>query len=302
MDGELVPWAEANVHVLTHTMHYGFGCFEGIRAYHRHDGQSVIFRLGAHITRLFESAKILGIKIEHTYDELMQACVDTLEVNGLEEGYIRPLVYLDAGTMGLFAQNKVRVAIIAWKWGAYLGEDGLKNGIRCMVSSFARNHVNAAMAKGKIIGQYTNSILAKREALQHGYQEAIMMDTSGFISEATGENIFIVRSGIVRTPPMSSAILGGITRQTVMHLCAELGLEVSKARITRDQLYVADECFLTGTAAEVTPVREVDNRVLGEGTRGPVTEQVQNLFFGIVRGEISGYDRWLTFYNPRKRL
>ena len=171
-----------------------------------------------------------------------------------------------------------------------------------LLASFARNHVNAAMAKGKIIGQYTNSILAKREALQHGYQEAIMMDTSGFISEATGENIFIVRSGIVRTPPMSSAILGGITRQTVMHLCAELGLEVSKARITRDQLYVADECFLTGTAAEVTPVREVDNRVLGEGTRGPVTEQVQNLFFGIVRGEISGYDRWLTFYNPRKRL
>ncbi len=302
MNGELVPWGDANVHILTHTMHYGFGCFEGIRAYHRRDGQSVIFRLDAHVTRLFESAKILGIEMPHTHEEIRQACIETLEANGLEEGYIRPLVYLDAGTMGLFAQNPVRVAIVCWKWGAYLGEEGLTNGIRCMVSSFARNHVNAAMAKGKIVGQYTNSILAKREALAHGYQEAIMMDTSGFISEATGENIFIVRSGIVRTPPMSSAILGGITRQTVMLLCDELGLEVSKARITRDQLYVADECFLTGTAAEITPVREIDNRSVGGGSRGPVTEKVQDMFFGIVRGEVAGYDRWLTFYNPRNRL
>ena len=302
MDGELVKWQDANVHILTHTLHYGFGCFEGIRSYKQHDGQSAVFRLDAHVTRLFESAKILGLELPHTHEEITQACLDTLEANGLDEGYIRPLVFLDAGAMGLFAKNRVRVSIITWKWGAYLGEEALEKGIKCMVSSFARNHVNAAMAKGKIVGQYTNSILAKREALFHGYDEAIMMDTSGFISEATGENIFIVRNGIVRTPPMSSAILGGITRQTIMSLCRDLGLEVNTSRITRDQLYVADEIFLTGTAAEITPVREVDNRVTGNNARGPITTKLQERYFGMVRGEVTGHEEWLTYYNPRRRL
>lgn len=302
MDGEQVPWADANVHILTHTLHYGFGCFEGIRAYKQADGTSAIFRLEAHVTRLFESTKILGLELPYTHQEVCDACVETLELNGLEEGYIRPLVFLDSGQMGLFAENKVRLSVITWKWGAYLGEDGLTEGIRCMVSSFARNHVNAAMAKGKIVGQYTNSILAKREALGHGYHEAIMLDTAGFVSEATGENLFLLRSGIVRTPPMSSAILGGITRKTVIAICEDMGLEINKSRITRDQLYVADECFLTGTAAEVTPVREVDNRTIGEGTRGPVTKEVQERYFGIVKGETPGFDHWRTVYNPRKRL
>ncbi len=302
MDGEMVPWDQANVHILTHTLHYGFGCFEGIRAYRGPDGSSAVFRLDAHITRLFESAKILGLEVPYTEQQLCDACIQTLERNGLDEAYIRPLVFLDDGAMGLFAQNRVRVSIITWRWGAYLGEDALKNGIRAMVSSFARNHVNAAMAKGKIVGQYTNSILAKREALFHGYQEAIMLDTHGFVSEATGENLFLVRNGIVRTPPMSSAILGGITRQTVIRLCEDLGLELSKMRITRDQLYVADECFLTGTAAEVTPVREVDNRVLGDGDRGPITTRIQERYFQCVRGEAPEYERWLTRYNPRNSL
>ncbi len=204
--------------------------------------------------------------------------------------------------MGLFAENKVRVAIIAWRWGAYLGEEALKTGIRTMVSSFGRNHVNAAMSKGKIIGQYTNSILAKREALHHGYQEAIMLDTHGYVSEATGENLFLVRNGQVRTPPKNCAILSGITRQTVIELCDELDLEVSTEAILRDQLYVAEEIFLTGTAAEITPVREVDNRMIGAGGRGPLTSRLQDLFFRIVRGQEERYERWLTRYNVRRAL
>ena len=302
MDGELVPWGDANVHILTHTLHYGFGCFEGIRAYRCTDGGSAVFQLRPHITRLFESAKILGIDIPFTPTELQEACVKTLEVNGLDDGYIRPLVFLDAGAMGLYAQNRIRVAIICWRWGAYLGEEGLKNGIRAMVSTFARNHVNAAMSKGKIVGQYTNSILAKREALHHGYQEAIMLDTNGFVSEATGENLFIVRGDAVRTPPKNSAILGGITRATVIKLCRDLGLRVDIESISRDQLYVSQECFLTGTAAEITPVREVDNRSIGEGTRGPITTQVQDLFFRIVHGEDDRYADWLTRYNLHRAL
>ena len=300
MDGELVPWDAASVHILTHTLHYGFGCFEGIRAYKGPNG-SAVFRLDAHVRRLFESTKILGLKLPFSERQIQDACIETLDANGLESGYIRPLVFLDAGAMGLFAENRVRVAVVTWQWGAYLGEEALQKGIRCMVSSFARNHVNAAMAKGKIIGQYTNSILAKREALHHGYDEAIMLDTSGYVSEATGENIFLIRNNIVRTPPMSSAILGGITRQTVIQLCDRLRLDVNRELITRDQLYVADECFLTGTAAEITPVREVDNRSIGVGGRGPVTTRIQDLFFRIVHGEEPEYSHWLTPYTTRAR-
>lgn len=296
MDGELVPWDQAQVHILTHTLHYGFGCFEGIRAYRCADGSSSVFRLPAHIRRLLESAKILGLDMPFTEAQLVSACIDTLAANNLDQGYIRPLVFLDSGKMGLYAQNRVRVSITAWEWGSYLGDEGLQNGIRCSVSSFARNHVNAGMSKGKIVGQYTNSILAKREALAHGYDEAIMLNTAGFVAEATGENIFILRDGEIRTPPKSAGILSGITRGTIMELCNDLEIPLFTYQMTRDQLYVADECFLTGTAAEVTPVREIDNRTIGTGARGPVTARIQDLFFRIVRGDESAYERWLSRY------
>ncbi|MEY4512058.1 MAG: hypothetical protein RLZZ450_4180 [Pseudomonadota bacterium] len=294
-DGSFVAWDDANVHVLTHTLHYGLGVFEGIRCYKLHTGKSAIFRLQEHVERLFESAHICTLKLEQTQQQVVDACLETVRVNKLEECYLRPLAFIGSGAMGLGAtENRTHLVIVAWKWGAYLGDEGIKQGIRAKVSSFARPGINSVMAKGKVVGHYVNSILAKREVLAAGYQEAIMLDGQGYVSEASGENIFVVKKGIVYTPPMGSAILGGITRDSVMTLCAELGLKVVERTITRDELYTADEIFMCGTAAEITPVRELDDRRIGAGTRGPITERVQKRYFEVVRGEGAPYPQWLA--------
>ena len=293
LDGAFVPWDEANVHVLTHTLHYGLGVFEGIRCYKLTNGKSAVFRLAEHIERLFDSAHICTMKIEQSREQVVEACLETVRVNKLEECYLRPLAFLGAGAMGLGAtENRTHLTIVAWKWGAYLGDEGLRQGIRAKVSSFSRPSINSIMAKGKVVGHYVNSILAKREVMAAGYQEAIMLDGQGYVSEATGENLFVVKKGIVYTPPMGSAILGGITRDSVLTICAELGLKPIERTVTRDELYTADEIFMCGTAAEITPVREVDDRRIGAGTRGPITERVQKRYFEVVRGD--GHPEWLA--------
>ncbi len=295
MDGELVDWDDANVHVLTHSFHYGIGAFEGIRAYKRTDGSTYVFRLTEHIDRLFDTCKLALLEPKFTREQIMDACTETLRVNGMAEGYLRPMIYMGEGAMGIFApSNPVRALVVAWKWGAYLGEDALKNGIRTKISSFARHHINISLAKAKMSGQYTNSVLAKREAKFGGYDEAIMLDSSGYVSEGTGENIFIVKKGVIHSPDLSSSILEGITRDTVIRLAREMKLEVHEGRITRDQLWLADEVFFTGTAAEITPVREVDNRSIGDGKVGPVTRRIQERFFDIVRGSDTSHTEWLT--------
>ncbi len=295
LDGEFVDFDKANVHVLTHTLHYGLGAFEGIRAYQRADGKTAIFRLGEHVQRLLESCHICTIDVPFTQEQLEQACIETVRVNGFTDCYLRPVVFLGSGQMGLGAmQNKVRVAIAAWEWGAYLGDDGLTKGIRAKVASFNRQHVNAGMAKGKINGQYVNSILAKREVMAAGYDEAIMLDTEGYISEASGENIFIVYHGQVVTPPTGASILGGITRDTVLTLLRERDIEVVEQRFTRDVMYTADEVFMVGTAAEVTPVWQVDDRAIGTGKPGPVTKAVQAAYFEQVKGAATDHAEWLT--------
>jgi branched-chain amino acid aminotransferase len=295
VDGELVAWDDANVHILTHSLHYGLGAFEGIRAYKRANGKSYIFRLREHIDRLFDTCKMVLTPPKFSREEIMKACGDTLKANGLEEGYLRPVVFVGEGAMGIFAPNNPnRTTVVAWKWGAYLGDEALKSGIRVKISSFARHHINVGLAKAKMMGQYTNSILAKREAKFGGYDEAILLDPAGYVSEGSGENIFIVKKGLLITPDLSSSILEGITRDTVITLAREMGLEVKEARITRDQLWLADECFFTGTAAEITPVREVDNRAIGEGKVGPITKKLQDKFFAIVRGNDDSHKEWLT--------
>ncbi|RDV39888.1 branched-chain amino acid transaminase [Bradymonadaceae bacterium TMQ3] len=295
MDGELVPFEDAKIHVLTHTLHYGLGAFEGIRCYQRADGASAIFRLGEHIRRLLETCHICTIDSPYTREELERACVETVRANGFKDCYLRPVVYLGHGEMGLSAMsNDVRVTVIAWHWGAYLGDDGINNGIRAKVASFNRHHVNSSMVKGKINGQYVNSILAKREVMKAGYQEAIMLDTNGYISEASGENIFVVRDGVIYSTPLGSSILGGITRDTVLTLARERGYTIIEQRVTRDFLYVADEIFMTGTAAEVTPVRELDDRTIGTGKPGPVTRTLQDAYFDQVRGSATDHMEWLT--------
>jgi branched-chain amino acid aminotransferase len=295
LDGKLVPWDDAKIHVLTHTLHYGVGVFEGIRCYKRGDGRSAIFRLKEHIDRLFESAHIVLMKIPYSREEVHKACVDLLRDNEMPEGYLRPLAFFGDENMGLGAVNPVRLTIVTWNWGAYLGDEGLKNGIRAKISSYTRSNVNMAMAKGKIVGQYVNSILAKREALLGGYNEAILLDDEGFVSEASGENIFMVKNGMLFTAPYGTSILGGITRDTVITLARELGIPVHLERFSRDMLYTADEVFLTGTAAEITPVREIDNRTIGEGKPGPVTLQIQREFFETVKGETLKHPEWMTF-------
>jgi branched-chain amino acid aminotransferase len=297
LDGELVDWDQANVHVLTHTLHYGLGAFEGIRCYAQDDGRSAVFRLREHIDRLFKSAHIVTIPMDRwTVDQIVEACLETIRVNDLKECYLRPLVFMGDGTMGLSAtDNPTRLAIVAWKWGAYLGDEGLEKGIRAKISSFTRPGINMVMAKGKIVGHYVNSILAKREALTSGYDEAIMLDAQGYVAEASGENIFVVRNGKVATPPFASSILGGITRDTCMTLMKELGIELEERFISRDELYIADEIFMCGTAAEVTPVREVDDRKIGEGTRGPVAKRVQDRYFQVVRGSEIPHPEWLDY-------
>lgn len=295
LDGKFVPWADANVHVLTHTLHYGLGVFEGIRCYAGSDGRSAVFRLPEHIRRLYDSAKINLMEIPYPAEELGEAVLESLRRNDLAEGYIRPIAFIGDGAMGLHpGDNPVRVAVIAWAWGKYLGDDGVARGIRAKVSTFARHHVNAKMTNGKTCGDYVNSILAKREALLDGFDEAIMLDTQGLVSECTGENIFVVRDGRIRTPPLYS-VLDGITRDSMIEVARSCGYRVEEAQITRDDLYVADEIFLTGTAAEVTPIREIDHRTIGEGKRGPITEELQTAFFDIVTGKDARYDHWRSF-------
>ncbi len=295
LDGRMVDWSDATVHILTHTLHYGLGVFEGIRCYRTSDERSAVFRLGDHVRRLFDSARINLLEIPFSRQEIESACIESLRRNGLDQGYIRPIVFVGEGEMGLNpAENPIRVAVIAWPWGKYLGEEGVERGIRAKVSTFVRHHVNSKMSKGKTCGDYVNSILAKREALLDGYDEAIMLDVDGLVSEATGENIFLVRDGILCTPPLHT-ILDGLTRSTVIELARDKGIQVVERPITRDELYIADEVFLTGTAAEVTPVREVDRRVVGRGVRGPLTRLLQSTFFQVVAGRERKYERWLTY-------
>jgi branched-chain amino acid aminotransferase len=280
---------------LTHSLHYGLAAFEGIRAYKRADGATYVFRLREHIDRLFDSCKMALLAPKFTREQVMGACTETLRTNGMADGYLRPLVFVGDGAMGIYApQNPVRTAVVAWSWGTYLGEEALKNGIRAKISSFARLHVNVNLAKAKITGQYTNSVIAKREAKFGGYDEAILLDASGYVSEGSGENIFIVRKGVLHTPDLSCSILEGITRDSVITLAREMGIPVVEDRLTRDQLWLADEVFFTGTAAEVTPVREIDNRTIGEGTVGPVTKAIQARFFEVARGGDSSHPEWLT--------
>ncbi len=295
LDGGFIPWDDANVHILTHSLHYGLGVFEGIRCYRTEDGRSAVFRLPEHVKRLYDSAHINLLAIPYPPPVIHEAIVESLRQNHLEEGYIRPLVFVGDGAMGLHpGDNPVRVAVIAWKWGRYLGEEGIASGIRAKISTFARHHVNSKMTNGKTCGDYVNSILAKREALLDGYDEAIMLDTQGFVAECTGENIFVVRGGQIRTPPLAT-VLDGITRHTMIELARDRGLEVVEAPITRDDLYIADEIFLTGTAAEVTPIREVDHRPIGAGRRGPVAEHLQAAFFDAVSGRDPKHLDWLTY-------
>jgi len=293
MDGKFVDWDAAQIHVLSHTLHYGVGVFEGIRCYKTEDGRSAIFRLREHVDRLFASAHIVFLKIPFSREKICQAIRKTLTTNGLTEGYIRPVVFIGDGEMGLFAKtNPIRVAVAAWSWGAYLGEEGIRKGIRAKVSSFCRHHVNSAMTKGKINGYYVNSVLAKWEVKKAGYDEAVMLDTEGYVAEASGENIFIVRNGILQTSTLTS-ILPGITRDSVLNIARKLDIPVKEARFTRDEMYIADEMFFTGTAAEITPVREVDDRRVGTGKPGPVTQQIQEAFFDIVRGKNALFAHWL---------
>jgi len=295
MDGKLIPWESATVHILAHTIHYGMGAFEGIRCYKGADGTSAVFRLKEHVDRLFDSALIGGMEIPYSREEITQAILETLRGNKLDEGYIRPIVFIGAGAMGVLPtkENPIHVCIAVWSWGAYLGDEGLKNGIRIKTSSYSRHHVNVMMTKAKICGNYVNSVLAKKEAVQDGYDEALMLDTDGYVAEASGENIFIVRDGSIKTTPLTS-ILPGITRATVIALARDQGITVVEQRFTRDELYTAEEAFFTGTAAEITPIREADNRLIGAGRPGPITLGLQEKFFAVVRGENPQYKEWLA--------
>lgn len=296
LDGSLVPWDQATDHLLAHTMHYGVGTFEGIRAYQRSDGRTALFRLREHIERLLDSCMICTMDCAFTRDQLMAACIEVVKSNKMTSCYLRPLVYLGYGALGLGSlEPPVRTMVACYEWGAYLGDDGLKRGIKCMISGFTRANSNAAMNKGKICGQYVSSVLAKRMANKSGFEEALMLDPQGYVAEGTGENIFIVKHGIVRTPPSSSAILSGITRDTTLHLLREHGIEVREETISRDELYIADEVFLTGTAAEITPVRDIDHRKIGRGEAGPVTRRLQESYFSIVKGSDTKHDHWLTY-------
>ncbi len=295
MDGRLIPWEEARVHVLTHTLHYGLGIFEGIRCYHCEDGRSAIFRLKEHIDRFFESAHIGTLTLPFSKKEIADACKETLRANGLKAGYIRPLAFIGEGAMGVYpADNPIRVAIITWSWGAYLGEGALEKGIRAKTSSYTRHHVNVMMTKAKISGNYVNSVLAKKEAMKLGYDEALMLDTEGYVSEASGENIFIVKHGVLKTTPLTS-ILPGITRDSVIQIAKSRKIPVVEERFTRDELYTAHEAFFTGTAAEMTPIREVDDRTIGEGKPGPITRELQAVFFDIVKGKNPEFKEWLDY-------
>jgi len=297
-DGAQVPWDECNVHVLTHCLHYGLGVFEGIRAYTRADGRSAIFRLDEHLERFVKGARMMTLPLAYSVEELREATLATCRTNRLRACYIRPIAFVGYGAMGVAAmENPTHVAIAVWPWGAYLGDEGLMNGVRIKTSTFARPHVNSQLHKGKVCGHYVNSILAKREALMDGYDEALLLDTAGYVSEASGENVFAVMNGVIFTPPLGGPILGGITRDTLITLAREEGLEVREQAMTRDFLYLADEVFMCGTAAEVTPVREIDRRTIGAGARGPVTERLQSRYFDVVKGADVAHEAWLTYYD-----
>ncbi|KPU97552.1 branched-chain amino acid aminotransferase [Variovorax paradoxus] len=299
MDGELVDWRDAKIHVLSHTLHYGCGAFEGVRAYKTADGGTSIFRLAEHTERLFNSAKILRMKIPFTQEQLNEAQKQVVRENKLESCYLRPLIWIGSEKLGVSPKgNKIHAMVAAWSWGAYLGEEGMKRGIRVKTSSYTRHHVNITMTQAKTVSNYTNSILANMEALDDGYDEALLLDASGFVSEGAGENVFVVKNGVVYTPDLSAGALNGITRNTILHVCKDLGIELVQKRITRDEVYIADEAFFTGTAAEVTPIRELDRVEIGNrgdgGARGPVTEKIQAAFFDIVNGKNPKYAHWLT--------
>ncbi len=296
VEGELRDWDDAKIHILSHTLHYGLGAFEGIRAYRRANGKTAIFRLHEHVRRLFDTCKLIALAPRFDAKQVADASVELLRANGLSEGYLRPIVWVGDGAMGVYApDNPIRTAIVSWKWGAYLGAGALEKGVRTKISAWVRHHPSIALAKGKIMGQYTNSILAKREAKIAGYDEAILLDHQGCVCEGSGENLFIVKGGKLITPPLSSSILGGITRDTVLELAREDGLPVVEQLITRDQLYLADEAFFTGTAVEVTPIREVDDRAIGEGKPGPITMRIQKRYFDVVKGSDDGHPEWLTY-------
>jgi len=294
LDGTFVPWREAKTHVLTHTLHYGMGVFEGIRAY-KTDKGTAIFRLNEHTDRLFGSAHILKMPMPFDKATINKACLDTVKNNDLETAYIRPMCFYGSEGMGLRADNlEVHVMIAAWAWGSYLGNEGLEKGIRIKTSSYTRHHVNITMCKAKANGNYMNSMLALQEALADGYDEALLLDNEGYVAEGSGENIFIIRNGVMYTPDLTSA-LEGITRETIMQFAEENNITVKEKRITRDEVYLADEAFFTGTAAEVTPIRELDNRQIGEGKRGPITEKLQKLYFDSVEGKLEQYQDWLSY-------
>jgi len=293
MDGKFVNWDDATVHVLTHTLHYGLGIFEGIRCYETGKG-SAIFRLDEHIDRLFHSAHIFLMEIPYSKKDIRDAIIETVKVNRIKSCYIRPLVYIGYGAMGLYPkENPINVSIAVWSWGTYLGDEGLEKGIRIRTSSFIRNHVNANMTRGKVCGYYVNSQLAKKEAISGGYDEALLLYTEGYVSEGSGENVFIVRNGVLKTTPLTS-ILEGITRNSILQIAEDEGISIKEERFTRDELYISDEAFFTGTAAEVTPIRELDGRVIGEGRPGKITKKLQSIFFDIVKGKNEKYKSWLT--------
>ncbi|MFT3778534.1 MAG: branched-chain amino acid transaminase [Ottowia sp.] len=294
LDGQLVDWRDAKIHVLTHTLHYGCGAFEGVRAYDTAGGTAV-FRLQEHTQRLFNSAKILRMQIPFTPEQLNEAQKAVVRANGLKSCYLRPLVWIGSEKLGVSPRgNTIHAMVAAWEWGAYLGEEGMKRGIRVKTSSYTRHHVNITMTQAKAVSNYSNSILANMEALDDGYDEALLLDAAGFVSEGAGENIFLVKDGTIYTPDLSAGALNGITRNTVLHIAQDLGLEVVQKRITRDEVYISDEAFFTGTAAEVTPIRELDRVQIGAGQRGPVTEKIQGAFFDIVNGRNAKYAHWLA--------
>ena len=294
LDGQLVDWRDAKIHVLTHTLHYGCGAFEGVRAYNTAGG-TAIFRLQEHTQRLFNSAKILRMTIPFTQDQVNEAQKEVVRVNKLESCYLRPLTWIGSEKLGVSPKgNTIHLMVAAWAWGAYLGEEGLKKGIRVKTSSYTRHHVNITMTQAKAVSNYSNSILANMEALDDGYDEALLLDSAGFVSEGAGENVFLIKDGAIYTPDLSAGALNGITRNTVLHIAKDLGIEVVQKRITRDECYIADEMFFTGTAAEVTPIRELDRVQIGAGQRGPLTEKIQSAFFDIVNGRNPKYAHWLA--------
>jgi branched-chain amino acid aminotransferase len=295
-NGQFQAWDNCNIHIMSHGLHYGFGVFEGIRAYKTHDGRSAIFRLDDHIRRLFDSAKIVGIEIPYTYDQIIQASLNTVAMNQLEEAYLRPIVFLGTGSFGINPiKNVTHTAIAVWKWGAYLGKEALEKGIKTKISSYTRFHPNSAMMSAKTTGNYALSVMAKVEAARHGCEEAILLDSDGYVAEGSGENIFIIRNNEIITPPCMS-ILSGITRDSVITLAKEHGYTITEQRFARDMLYSADEAFFTGTAAELTPIYSVDDRVIGAGKPGPITSTLQQQYFDVIRGKNSKHDAWLNYY------